>query len=134
MKSLKPKNIGLSILEVVVSIAILSVLLASMGGIFSSGYRYYRNIKMQSIAIFLAQEKMEDCFDPESQPLSIGTDTEEPVTDFDDFKRVLTISQMANHGSDKLMKVQATVSWKSVNSSGASFDRSVTFSTLVTEY
>lgn len=51
---------ALSLIEVCISIVIVAMVLASMVGIFSQGYRYLRKARMKTTAYFLAQEKMEE--------------------------------------------------------------------------
>lgn len=49
-------------MEVALATAIFAVVITTLLGIFAQGYLYSRQMRMSSTAYFLAQEKMEECF------------------------------------------------------------------------
>jgi len=120
------------LIEICISIVIVLIILASMLRIFSQGYWYLRKSRMQTIACFLAQEKMEEnsVWPP---PDGTGTHTEDygNIADFPDFKRVVVITDnpISTLPSGSLKQLEVTVYWQ-----GQKEEQSLTLESLKANY
>jgi len=53
---------GFSLMEVALATVIFAIVIMTLLGIFSQGYLYSRQMRMASVAYFLAQEKLEEYY------------------------------------------------------------------------
>ncbi|MCP4652135.1 MAG: hypothetical protein GY858_01970 [Candidatus Omnitrophica bacterium] len=148
---LQKKNI--SLIEVALSIALISMIAVFMLRLFHQGQLYDRSNRMYTIACFLAQEKMEELSTdsyaalftannpPESGPpysLVIPPDElKAPVAGFADFQRSVDVTCPFYADRETFLDVEFTdvahievvVYWD-----GQKQEKSVTFNTLITNF
>ena len=120
----KTKN-SFSLIEVCISIVVITTILVSMLLIINQGYRQLRSSRLRTIACFLAQEKMEANY--KWQPNADSEDYE-TIIDFPDFKRVCTVVNGPITPTE-LKKITVTVYWQ-----GQSGEQSLSIVSLKTDY
>ncbi len=100
---------GFTIIEVAVSIAVLSVILGGVLGMFWQGELSLKKSRENIAAYNLARERLEEYSDV-SLPVN-GTATEDynSITDYPQFKRVTVVSDYAYPG--ELKRINVTIYW-----------------------
>jgi len=85
---------ALTIIELLVAIFILEVAFLAILGAFSLGAKIIISNKMITVAVGIAQEKLEEEFSKSYQELSIGTTTEDfgTISGFPSYKRITKIN------------------------------------------
>ncbi|KKM10860.1 hypothetical protein SY88_11445 [Clostridiales bacterium PH28_bin88] len=96
---------GLTLVEVVVAILILGVALVPVMSMFSSGLLVYSKAKEDTIALALAQGKMEELFAVPSANL----DNEGPQSFPGEFASYAYRVEVGNYGDPMLKLIQVTV-------------------------
>ncbi len=125
------KNKAFSLIEIAISIALLTIIMSAMLSIFSQGQRYVRKNRMDTTACFLAQEKLEQLSSPVpnlfSNPSSYN-EARAAVTGFSGFDREVAVSS-PYLGDAGLAYLRVTVWWQ-----GETGEQSRTFESVQASY
>ncbi len=126
-----PRQAGFTLLEVMVAVIVLGFGLLAIMHLFPIGLRASKISQDTTVASFLAQAKIEELRNTGWAQLSSGTTTENygDITDYLQFKRVTTISDVDAVNNPKLKKVVVEVFYKPYGG-----ERSVKLVTLFTDY
>ena len=106
---MKRRAHGLSLLEIIVSIAILVSIAVSMTEVFEQGYKSQRKVRMSTIARLLAQEGIEN-YSAWSVAAS-GGQTRANVSGFPGFAREINVTFVTSG----LYQVDVIVYWQGTN-------------------
>jgi len=120
---------SLSLVEVAIAIAILGVMLVSMLGMFTQGYRYVRKSDLQLRGLLLAQQRMEELCadgDPGDPLYAFAADRNEAKIAISGTPFFRSVSDDLNA---TLKRLSVTVSWL-----GEQGERSITLVTLIADY
>jgi prepilin-type N-terminal cleavage/methylation domain-containing protein len=112
----KTRQKGLNLIEVAISLAIFAVIIVSILNIFSQGYRYLRKNRMDFIACFLAQEKMEGLLNASYVFSNPANMSKAAVSNFTDFQIGVNFTSPPQGFSspyyDNLAQINVTVYWQ----------------------
>lgn len=130
---------GFSLIEVLITVFVLSVALVGVLAMFSLGIRVEKSAKMTSIASYLAQSKLEEIIAKPYDEISLGSFIEpyEFDPDFPSYRRETEINyvdpsqDLSPTTSDLgIKKVEMTVFWKFL---GQSSEKEIKIFTLISE-
>lgn len=109
MNNIKRKNKGFTILEVVISISIISICMVGIMDAFILGSFYKKSSEEYTIASFLAQKTLESLLSP-SSPISEAADfSEAPFPEpYDQYKYTVKVTSFES--LDGCVKITVSVS------------------------
>jgi len=122
-------QMGFSLLEVMVAVVVLGFGLLAIMHLFPIGLRASKISQDTTVASFLAQAKIEELKNTGWSQIAEGTEDYGEITDYLQFKRVTTISDVDAVNDPKLKKVVVEVFYKPYGG-----ERSVKLVTLFTDY
>ena len=133
---MKFSNVGFTFLEVIIAISVLIIGILATLQIFPLALNIEKLNQMETQAIFLAQEKIEEKISRAYQDIQIITETEDPLSSpYERFSRETKViyvdSDLATTSSNLgLKKIEVTVRWRS---SLRIREKSVNLITLIAE-
>ena len=133
---MKFSNAGFTILEAMIAISILVIGIVAVLQIFPLALNIEKLNQMETQAVFLAQEKIEEKASWSYQDIQVTTETEDSLpSPFERFSRETKViyldSDLATTTSDLgLKKIEVTVQWQSPLRLG---EKSVNLITLIAE-
>lgn len=116
----KPNNQGFSLVEVIVSIALLAIILVPLLNYFVSSAKYSSRAKTNQKAVVLAQSILEQCKDESMDEIAVSFHTE---TDFADVFHIVDSSRILNptdHSNPEAMVDEVDASGSSLGNKGTS--------------
>lgn len=128
MKNQNKTSLGLSLIEVTISIVVLAMICGGLINILGQGFVIEGKTKKELIAMYLATNDMEVFSNVSALPASNYTEEYGNISNFTDFKRVVNISDFdfPQFGSN-LRLVNVTVFWRNDS-------KNISFSTLKAHY
>lgn len=112
-------NQGFTLLEVIIAIAVLTLGIVMILQVFPLGFRVEKGTQMQTQAVLLAQEQIEELSSKAYQDITVGTTTENSLpTPFEKFSRQTKISYVNADLEEVavetgLKKIEVIVWWQS---------------------
>ena len=133
---IRKNNRGFTLIEILISIFILSIGIVGILLAFPLGVQVESNAKMRTCASKLAQEKIEEAISLPYEDINSSLEDYETISEFQSYKRETNVdyydpdSSLSTTTNLGVKMIEVKVFW---NSSLASIEKNINFKTLIHE-